>query len=380
MINQFAKWKENEEYVNLIKLMASLSNLFSDSTIPFLHYRVTENLFARCFKAKNLSRSDIAYDAQWGSLGIGIKTFQIKNNNQSIEKIAEFNKLSSELRELKGKDLAVRVAELRNERIGVADALCNINQRLYHIVGRQEDKIVLFNTDYPIINIPNICKVKELSNSKGIIFSDGKDEYRFYYSKSVLLKRFSVPAEHLVIPIDIIQDPYSLLRKLINKEEHPLLAHNPVVGKDYIILPLYSTRTAEVPKKSGLNQWNASGRERHPNEIYIPIPAKIHQHYPEFFPERNVSFRLRLPDDSYLEAKVCQENGKALMSNPNKSLGKWLLRDIMKKPEGELITMKDLDIVGFNSVIVSKGKDNTYSINMSNLENYQDFVMDNELA
>jgi len=32
--------------------------------------------------------------------------------------------------------------------------------------------------------------------------------------------------------------------------------------------------------KSGLNQWNARGRDRNPNEVYIPIPAEIHKNFP----------------------------------------------------------------------------------------------------
>ena len=55
------EWKQNKEYFSLLELMARLSNLFSDSSIPFLHYRVTENLFCKYYKAENLSRSDTAF-------------------------------------------------------------------------------------------------------------------------------------------------------------------------------------------------------------------------------------------------------------------------------------------------------------------------------
>ena len=34
----------------------------------------------------------------------------------------------------------------------------------------------------------------------------------------------------------------------------------------------------------------------------------------------------RIPNGSYLRAKVCQDGNKALMTNPNSNLGKWLLR------------------------------------------------------
>ena len=70
-------WKSNSEYFKLLELMARLSNLFSDNSIPFIHYRVTENLFCKYYNAENLSRSDTAYDAKTMNLGVGIKTFQL---------------------------------------------------------------------------------------------------------------------------------------------------------------------------------------------------------------------------------------------------------------------------------------------------------------
>lgn len=42
------------------------------------------------------------------------------------------------------------------------------------------------------------------------------------------------------------------------------------------------------------------------------------------------------------------------MSNPNKELGKWLLRDVLHLKEGELLTMEKLNLFGFDSVIVFK--------------------------
>lgn len=66
---------EECQYAQSLHLISSLSRLFSKSSIPFLHYRIMENLFCSCFNAENISRSDIAYDAKMGTLGIGLKTF-----------------------------------------------------------------------------------------------------------------------------------------------------------------------------------------------------------------------------------------------------------------------------------------------------------------
>ncbi|GMB95294.1 hypothetical protein NHP21011_13960 [Helicobacter heilmannii] len=118
-------------YVKSLSTIASLSKLFSESDTPFLHYRVLENLFCQCFHAQNLSRSDTAYDAKIGDLGVGLKTF-ICSKNAKIEKIAEFNKNAPLLRETKDpKALAHTLAKLRNERIQLAKNLYGIKNALY---------------------------------------------------------------------------------------------------------------------------------------------------------------------------------------------------------------------------------------------------------
>ena len=137
----------------------------------------------------------------------------------------------------------------------------------------------------------------------------------------------------------------------------------------------FSIIDINISMKLILNQWNAGGRERHPNEVYIPVPKDIHCYYPTFFPYRNTPFILHLPDGNVLLAKICQSDGKALMSNPNKELGKCILRKILKKKEGELITMDDLNRYGFDSVCV----ENLHSINENGEQEYRiSFVSSNE--
>ena len=81
----------------MLKLMAQLSRLFSENEVPYLYYRLTENLFCRYYAAINDARSCTAYDARIAGIGIGIKTFGISSGS-STEKIAEFNKLKPQLR------------------------------------------------------------------------------------------------------------------------------------------------------------------------------------------------------------------------------------------------------------------------------------------
>ena len=102
-----------EQYYKLLQVNAALSRLFSDSPTPFLQYRVVENAYCRSFGAINLSRSDTAFDAQVGGIGVGLKTF-ICAGDKSLEKVAEFNALAPSFRELRDRELAERVLTLRN--------------------------------------------------------------------------------------------------------------------------------------------------------------------------------------------------------------------------------------------------------------------------
>ena len=364
-------WKNNERYIKLLSLIGRLSRLFAESEIPFLQYRVPENLFCKCLDAKNLSREDIAYDAILNQIGVGIKTFQLPNKS-SNEKVAEFNRLAKNLVDLSNKDLAQTVATYRNNRINTANNLYGIQDQLYHIVGRRKNQFVIFDAPYELIDIDNIHGVKEREG--GISFTDGKAEYNFNRSKSVLYQRFHISDNHLEVPVEIIEDPYMLLEQLLN-EETAQLAQQPIQIKDYVILPLFSNRNGGiVPLKSGLNQWNAGGRKRDRDEVYVPIPKKLHLLHPDFFPSRDIPFNLILPNGDIISAKICQDNEKALMSNPNKALGKWLLRDIMKIPYGQLVTMEDLERLGFNSLMLKKVNDTTYNISISRIESYRDFI------
>ncbi|MFH1275731.1 MAG: hypothetical protein ABIH82_01325 [Candidatus Woesearchaeota archaeon] len=68
-------------YLKMLKILGSLTGLFSESDIPYLNYRVTENLFCKAFSANNLSRSDVSVDACLDNIGIGIKHSLIKMEN-----------------------------------------------------------------------------------------------------------------------------------------------------------------------------------------------------------------------------------------------------------------------------------------------------------
>jgi hypothetical protein len=392
--NFFGTWKENKEYFDALTCLASLSKLFSDSKTPYLDYRLAENIFCKYFSAINDARSCTAYDARIGLLGVGIKTFILKGSLSSVEKIAEFNHSKPELDPLKGEDLAVKLAELRNTRIEKADALYGTNDRIYHIVGRTQDQLHIFNTKYEEIPLDQITIDKEDNTS--LWFHDKSNQYCFNRSKSVLMKRFYEDArDSKVIPIEFVSNPLELLQGLL----HNFLSNSDktwslIKGKDYIVLPLYGIKNKQrvVFPKSGLNQWNAEGRKRNDDEVYIPIPRQLHNLYPTFFPKNAkgdfTKFYLKIPnmslpeDEQYLLSKVCQQGGKALMSDPNSALGHWILRTVMGKKEGELITIEDLNRFGIDSVLIVKHHNETrnelpvYSITFVNgqYETWEQFI------
>jgi len=365
----------------MLKLMAQLSRLFSENDVPYLDYRLAENLFCRYYQAMNDARSCTAYDARFQTVGIGIKTFILKNN-QSIEKIAEFNKLKNKLYGLQGVDLAKKIGEFRNDRMHFANNQYGVTESQYHIVGRMDGLLRVFNTPYEEVDLEHIHLISDDDTS--CKFEDEKNEFTFNKSKSVLMKRFYVPQLYKDVPVEIIEEPLELLESFfLSKGEKIKEAKRRTKGVDFVILPLYACKNnvKYVPQKSGLNQFNAGGRKRDPLEVYVPIPSIIHKTYPSFFPDRNTPFALEMPDKSVLSAKICQENGKALMSNPNKALGRWLLKTVLCKEDFDLVTMDDLNRLGFDSVCIenlhqiTEDGENLYRMSFSNTEiSYDDFI------
>ena len=368
-------------YQQLLKIVGALSKLSSDSETPYLYYRMAENIFCRAFGANNLARSDISIDASKDDFGIGLKTFLYKNGC-CIEKIAEFNKqrrlfINNEQYDIK--KLIETVSNLRNERITTTVDITgvSINNLLYHCVVRSKEKFILYETPMDLIDIDKIENIHK-STDNTIYFDDNKNEYCFNISKSTLFKKFYVDSL-IDFDVPIFEDPFQVLQGLFQKEEIKSVNTVPHI-KGRVILPLYSTRGKEknVPERSGLNQWNAKGRVRDADEVYIPIPAWIHKVYPNFFPNRDIPFELKLPDTKILSAKICQDGGKALMTNPNKDLGKWLLRQVLKLKEGELLTYEMLEKKGIDSIEISKNIDNTYNINFKKLGSFEDFEEQNK--
>jgi hypothetical protein len=359
---------EQKEYENFLKIAGCLSNLFSDSEIPYLYYRLAEKAFCRAFNAEDLSRSDVSADAKKGTLGIGLKTF-LKQNDFTLQKVAEFNAERSNYSNLSPLDLSIKISQLRNQRILLTKNIHGLTSAIYHCIVRDIGKFKVFEEEMDMINIEAIKDIKKQDNS--IKFKDDKNEYSFSISKSTLYKRFNTKHTVHEFDIEILQDPLLELRNFINKTNVNEYDNTSKV-RQTVYLPLYG-KDMEVAPKSGLNQWNAGGRARDANEVYIPIPAIIHKNFQGFFPSRDISFSLKLPNGKNMKAKVCQDGNKALMSYSNKELGQWILRDILKLQEGELLTYQKLQDIGIDSVRIDKTSQLEFEINFAKLGSYEDF-------
>lgn len=389
-------FEQRDTYKYMLTLMGSLSKLFSDSDQPLLYYRVHENIFCKYFNANNLSREDCSADAAKGTIGIGLKTW-VDTDNQ---KVAEFGKLRPEFKGLSGIELINKISRFRNERIRVTKKMHGLNDMIYHIVKRIPHGMQIYESTFDCVDIDNIVLDENRGNENNIYFSDGKHKYHFSMSKNTLYMIFDDMQLLDEFDVEILEDPFEALKLL---DEHRNRINNEESNKKMqpqLCLRLYAVKsdgTKYVPERSGLNQWNANGRKRDANELYIAYQTEDRERNLNFFPPRDTPFIIVLPDGSEIDAKVCQcaykkksiqdynklsdeekirenareKTGKAIMSNPNKTLGKWLLRDVFELPEGTLVTYDMLKIFNVDSVLFTRISEKKYKIDFCALGTYE---------
>ncbi|MBU0974605.1 NgoFVII family restriction endonuclease [Patescibacteria group bacterium] len=363
---------QTDSYLDLLQRVGSLSGLFSNSSTPYLYYRAAENIFCEAFQADNHSRSDTSADASKNKIGIGLKTF-INGRGKSWQKVAEFNKDSKDYKKLitDPEKLSIAISKLRNKRIDFAKSIHDVDEMIYHCVSRSKGKFYLFEEEMHYVDIPKIKILK--INENTVHFTDGKEDYNFNITKSTLFKRF-ITQNETEFDVKIIDNPFEFLKNL----KTLIVSDDALKVKEKIILPLYSSTKKEgnfVPEKSGLNQWNAGGRKRDEKEVYIPIPSWIHKSFPNFFPQRGDSFKLKLPNGDSLSAGVFQDGEKALMSNPNKDLGNWLIDRVLKIEPGRIVEYKDLEDVGINSVEIQKIDEQNFEIDFKEVGAFENFEL-----
>lgn len=408
MINTAFSGLDLASYGRLIQFAGRLSKLFSDSETPLIDYRFVEKAFVAVSKARDLSRKDISFDAAMANkAGVGVKTFGFNlKTGSKIEKIAEFTKdaKNGAFAGLPPEAIAEVVSDLRNARLksDAAEIGISLEKSFYHCLLRIPGGVAVHEEEMLPIDVALIRPIgqngKPLSrfstaNDDHVRFTDGSKEYTFNRSKNTLMQRFStgVGFTSEEIPLSIQEDIWDLLLDGELDGIFGLDATPENTGEvyvvDQVVLPLYSTRTSilkTVPEKSGINQWNAGGRQRTFGEAYIPIPSLIHKLKPNFFPPRDEKFDLYLPSGELVNAKVCQDGSKALMSDPNTDLCNWLFSTIdgsfsdaeSRMSRGKPYSYDDLARVGKDSVLIKKlnGNGSRFELEFSPLGAFEEFV------
>ena len=128
-----------------------------------------------------------------------------------------------------------------------------------------------------------------------------------------------------------------------------------------VSLPLTTGRDerVRVPSRSGLNWGQRPGRDE--NQAYLPVPAEIQRS--SFFPSTGVYFNLMCDDDFEMECVRAQQNGKAIHSKDNSTIGSYFRKRLGLQP-GELIGIHHLQRHGRLWVSIYK---------VTELEFYLDF-------
>lgn len=380
--------ERQKKYKNMLRIIGGLSRLFSTSEAPFLYYRAHETVFVKYFDVHDNARSDDsadAYDSTTG-IGIGLKTWVGQDN----QKVAEFGRLRPQYENLTGMDLIRTIAGYRNTRIRTTMNAHGLREMLYHIVKRFPNSMCIYEAAFDEIDIENIVLDEDRGSVNSTYFTDGKHTYHFSRSKNTLYMIFDDMELLDQFDVEIYEDPFDVLCEMTAQGIAPIV---PVIApqENQLCLRLYSTRkngTKFVAERSGLNQWNGARKNystdengkrvidsvtpRNPNELYIPYPAEDRRRG-EFFPPRDVSFELMLPNGRWISAKVCQEDGKAIMSNPNSLLGEWLLRTVFELKEGTQVTYEMLREFNVDSVVFTRMEDGRYTVDFGKLGTYERF-------
>jgi hypothetical protein len=343
-VDSYSKY-DMKAYSDLVRAVGALSKLYSESETPLIHPRFVEKLFCHLTGARDLARDDTSFDAIMGkAVGVGVKTFRSEGVHRSrLEKVAEFTKVAASgfFQNRTKEELAFVVAELRNSRVASDSAEYNIeiDSSFYHCLVRLSGAAFVHEEPYTPIDIEQVVPTsstgtevaKFSADTAGhVYFADGSNSYMFNTSKNVLYKRFEMKKHFnsAIFPIRIDQDIFSKIEGLFDAQTPTSEAgsRDSVIANPSVVLPLYSTTGGgrHVSARSGINQWNAAGRIRKFGEAYIPVPIAVHRKNPDFFPARDVKFSLMLPNGKEISAKICQQDGKALMSDPNTDLCDWL--------------------------------------------------------
>lgn len=362
-------------YKNRVKLVGALSNIFSaNRSSPSIPYHLLVEAFCHSFNGELRDESNLI-NLTVNNYGVCIRTFDMNSVDKFVE-LLTFNNISKQIDSMKYRDIVKILTDLWNERVQIVKKIYNIQNTYYHFVlYTSEMMIEYWESKMDIIDFDTVKDIKVKDNS--IFFKDDKNSYYFNMEDETLYINFysSVTSEKITEhKVYVIEDPIEAISNLINLKP---LTKTYYKKEKYVVLPLYSFskgRGKYVPERSGLNQWNANGRARDCNEVYVPIPVAIRKKETDFFPNRLTQFALITQGGRKLVAKVSQQSGKALMTYPNRDLGSFILRDILGIAENEVITYEDLVDKGIDSIKITKKNDSEYYISFLPIGSYDNFI------
>lgn len=415
---------ERNEYIKFLQVYGALTNLFRQKKgdlIPYLDSKFQETIYAKTFKGKNVDIGNTPHDilSVFGDkrIGIGLKTWM--GSNPSYQKVMQLKRYQDEINEhrLNEHDLAYKISEIKNEkmisdyeRLGLSE-----KDNIYHYVTRDRGSFTVNECAYPLIDIRNL---KNFNSTKtAFTWSDGNKDYKYTFGDSQIWQKFDSNKYKTTLlktfDVKIIEDPFSFLLdayfNIIDKSKE--------IDEDEVevYLPLYSYRSKEVNKKSGLNAWNGapkskdSDKPRPLNEVYIPIPREFHSKHPDFFvkdifkleQEREkfksekdkrpeIRFHLELPNGKRIPALITGDNLKNFQSGSNteydengkrfgqSALGQWLLVDVLGLKERKLVTREWLEKKGTDSLHLWRKKDDysTIFIDFAPIGAFESFMND----
>lgn len=389
--------EQQEEYKDFLSMYGALSAMFnqksSETGAPYLDSKFQETIYARSFESEDVDIGNTPHDimsvfGENEKVGIGIKTWL--NSAPSYQKVMQLKRYKNEIdpfnSEKTKEELAYKIATIKNDRLRTDYKRLGLPDQgnIYHYVTRDKGMVKLQETDYPLVDLDTL-KPGDLT-ATSFSFSDRYKQYRYTFGDSQIWMRFGENGDFELldtINIEILDDPFAFLKDAFTSKKGVLVPNvtNKLKAKDYIYLPLYSYRKKEVLESSGLNAWNGKPKSkdsqtvRPKGEAYIPIPKILWEKCPTWF-DKNVdmrdydgykkktgknsyTFKLHMPDGKVFDALVGQAGFKALQTNPQSVLGKWILdvigidnpqRERYDKPAEKVVTMDLLWKKGFDSV------------------------------
>lgn len=206
--------EKKQKYEQCLKIIGSLSHNFSESNIVYLSHRIAKQIFRNAFGLESLNDDNLVIDIKKERLGISLKTFEYCKN-KTFQTIDKFNNEVYLYQHLSPLDLISKISELRNKKISFTSKDQNVIDLIYHCILRDIGKIKIFEESIDRIDLTNICIIKTENNC--IVFEDGKHQYLFSLSKSILKKIFVAESILYEFDVEILTYPFEHLTNLFYK-------------------------------------------------------------------------------------------------------------------------------------------------------------------